>query len=258
MDENGEVLQAVDDHEIAREEVDSEAEVGELDVVEPKTGVTESTTTTTHEDSVTTTSARADEEDTNSDSDSEITTKQFTFVQKLSENETADVAEDSDPIITMSSASSSSSGAGDQVQNLRGVNIVKQPTANENEPSSSSSSSGQAPLQQQQPSSSSSYNLIRTSSSASHQLNVALYIVICLLVFSLIINIILLYVSKMRQQSREKLIITHEICDKSETMPSQRSGLTAKMSSNSEELTECNINLINHNGSATSALDGEQ
>jgi hypothetical protein len=175
------------------------------------------------------------------------------FIQKLKEISSDD---ESDDVAVRSEQQQQ------QVQNLRGVNVIK-PVAAASDDENASASKEVA--QQQPQSSSSSYNLIRsgsvstTATSQSHQLNLALYIVICLLCFSLVINIILLYVSKMRQQqqSREKLIITHEICDKSETMPSQRSGLTAKMSSQSgEELTECNINLINHNGSATS--DGDQ
>ncbi len=108
-------------------------------------------------------------------------------------------------------------------------------------------------------SSPSSYNLLKSSP----QLNVALYIVICLLCFSLVINIILLYISKMKQnhQNRENLIITHEICDKSGTMPSQRSssnGGCSTKTSNSGDLGECNINLIQSNGSATSCIDSDQ
>ena len=108
-------------------------------------------------------------------------------------------------------------------------------------------------------SSPSSYNLLKSSP----QLNVALYIVICLLCFSLVINIILLYISKMKQnqQNRENLIITHEICDKSGTMPSQRSssnGGCSTKTSQSGDLAECNINLIQSNGSATSCIDSDQ
>jgi hypothetical protein len=104
-----------------------------------------------------------------------------------------------------------------------------------------------------QRSTSSSFTLSRSSP----QLNVALYIVICLLCFSLIINIILLYVSKMKQ-NREKLIITHEICSKPlVNTPSQRSGINSTKTSNSDDLGDCNINLINTNGSATSGIDGE-
>ena len=125
-----------------------------------------------------------------------------------------------------------------QIQNLRSLNLMK--------------SNDSSPKVQEM--ASSSYNIVR----ASPKLSVALYIVIGLLCFSLIINVVLLYVSKRKQMHREKLIIRHEICDvKSESMPSQRSGLTSK-NSQSGDLNECNINLINSsNDSATSNLDIE-
>ena len=60
------------------------------------------------------------------------------------------------------------------------------------------------------------------------------------------------------KQSREKLIITHEICSKPlVNTPSQRSGINSTKTSNSDDLGDCNINLINTNGSATSGIDGE-
>jgi hypothetical protein len=131
-----------------------------------------------------------------------------------------------------------------QVHNLRSMNLLR---ANTTE------------TIVQEEAASSSYNLARstTTAASSPKLSVALYIVIALLCFSLIVNIVLLYVSKQKQMSREKLIIRHEICDtKSESStPSQRSGVN----SHSGELHDCNINLINSsNDSATSALDVEQ
>ena len=107
----------------------------------------------------------------------------------------------------------------------------------------------------------SSFNFLRSSSS---QLNVALYIVISLLCFSLIINVVLLYISKLRERQgcasgsgSGKLILTHEIRDKSETMPSQRSINTTKTTNSTGELgADCNINLLNSNGSA-SGIDSD-
>lgn len=87
----------------------------------------------------------------------------------------------------------------------------------------------------------SSTSLVR----ASPQLNVAFYILICLLCFSLVINIILLYISK-KKQSRDKIVITHEIRNKSESVPSQRSALG-----------ECSVNLINSNENTSNGLDLE-
>jgi hypothetical protein len=96
----------------------------------------------------------------------------------------------------------------------------------------------------------SSYNLLRSSP----QLNLALYIVISLLCFSLIINITLLYITKIKQ-NRNKLIISHKICEKIVTTPSQRSASSIK----SSQLVDCNINLINSsNDSATSYVDPDQ
>lgn len=152
------------------------------------------------------------------------------------------------------------------IQNFKAVNLIKTTQlANTNHFNRLIT---QKPEQQQQHhSSSSSFTLSRTSP----QLNVALYIVICLLCFSLVINIILLYVSKMKQ-SREKLIITHEIRGKPDiendfchsqllkplvNTPSQRSGINSTKTSNSDDSGECNLNLINPNGSATSGIDGE-
>lgn len=136
----------------------------------------------------------------------------------------------------------------DQIQNFKAVNVIKSLSSND-------ATSLITPMPVQELSSSSSFTLSR----ASPQLNVALYIVICLLCFSLIINIILLYVSKMKQ-SRDKLIITHEICGKPlVNTPSQRSGIDSTKTCNLDDMGgECNMNLINSNGSATSGIDGEQ
>ena len=82
------------------------------------------------------------------------------------------------------------------------------------------------------------------------QLHISVYIVIGLLCFSLVINIILLYVIKMKPLRNGKLIITHEICEKLETAPSQRSMFTTKNSNSGAEIPDCNINLINSNESA--------
>lgn len=140
-----------------------------------------------------------------------------------------------------------------QIQNFKAINLIKTTEIlGQNEDSRLIT---QKPSFQvdQRATSSSSFTLSRSSP----QLNVALYIVICLLCFSLIINIILLYVSKMKQ-SREKLIITHEICSKPlVNTPSQRSGINSTKTSNSDDLADCNMNLINTNGSATSGIDGE-
>ena len=95
----------------------------------------------------------------------------------------------------------------------------------------------------------------------SPNLNAALYIVICLLGFSLLINMILLYVSKRRHNMRSnKLIIAHEICQsKLSNLPgSQRTGSTSSTTEcGSESVAECNINLITANGSATSGIDSD-
>ena len=163
-----------------------------------------------------------------------VTTEKIEFMQKTSQPLEKDEENGED-------SSTPTDDKDKQVQNFRAVNTgVLAASSTQTIPQLGSSSS--------------SYNLLRSSP----QLNVALYIVICLLCFSLVINIILLYVSKMKQ-SRDKLIITHEICDKTGTAtPSQRSGLTTKTNNSQEGLGECNVNLINANGSATSGIDGEQ
>lgn len=145
------------------------------------------------------------------------------------------------------------------IQNLRSVN------GGENKSSALSSSSNYIETD------STSLNLANRRSSS--KLSLALYVVIGVLFFSLILNIILLVVSKRKHldltrrhhlHHREKLIIRHEICDakSSESMPSQRSVLTSSKNSQigaNELLNECNLNLINSsNDSATSALDMEQ
>ncbi len=139
-----------------------------------------------------------------------------------------------------------------KIQNFKAINSIKTTeTLRQNEENRLITQKPSFQIDQR--STSSSFTLSRSSP----QLNVALYIVICLLCFSLIINIILLYVSKMKQ-SREKLIITHEICSKPlVNTPSQRSGVNSTKTSNSDDLGDCNINLINTNGSATSGIDGE-
>ncbi len=94
--------------------------------------------------------------------------------------------------------------------------------------------------------------------SSSH-LNAALYIVICLLCFSLFINIILLYISKMKHNKSKQLIISHEICDIN-SMPSKRCGSAATKSTSGESCgsNECNLNLINSTGNSTNGLDSDQ
>jgi hypothetical protein len=140
-----------------------------------------------------------------------------------------------------------------QIQNLKASNI---------KPSISTSSSSSSSLEEKSPAlvESSSFNLVK----GSPKLSLALYIVIGLLCFSLVINVALLYLNKLRQRNREKLIIRHEICSVNPNKTgtgtlSQHSGLTnSKMSSNSgADINECN-NLINSSGSATSHLDIEQ
>ena len=156
------------------------------------------------------------------------------------------IAETADGNDETNSAQQTLTDASSQIQNFKAVNVAPK--------SSEVTHSLITPMSRLELSSSSSFTLSR----ASPQLNVALYIVICLLCFSLIINIILLYVSKMKQNSREKLIITHEICGKSlVNTPSQRSGIDSTKTSNSEEIGDCNVNLINSNGSATSGIDSE-
>lgn len=95
------------------------------------------------------------------------------------------------------------------------------------------------------------YNYLRTS-----HLNIALYIVICLLCLSLVINIILLYISKIRysksiSNSNKQLLITHELCNNTSN------GCSTTKSSNSDEIADCNINLINSssNGSTENSTD---
>lgn len=73
---------------------------------------------------------------------------------------------------------------------------------------------------------------------SSPRLNAALYIVVCLLCFSLIINIVLLYVTKMKQKRDSKLVIQHEI--RNDLITAQNSEDTS-----STEQNDCSINLIN-------------
>ena len=91
--------------------------------------------------------------------------------------------------------------------------------------------------------------------SSSH-ISAALYIVICLLCFSLFINIILLYISKMKHIKSKKSLLSHEICDLTSAQ-SNRSG--SNKSASEASTTDCNLNLINNSsgGSATSGLDSE-
>lgn len=143
-------------------------------------------------------------------------------------------------------------------KNLNKIQSFRAVSNNNNSKNNKNQNENELLLTQMSTRSPSTYNLLRSSP----QLNVALYIVICLLCFSLVVNIILLYFSKMKQkqQSRDNnLIITHEICDKiAVCQPSQRSnsGSTTK-TSNSGDLGECNINLIQSNGSATSCIDSD-
>jgi hypothetical protein len=151
------------------------------------------------------------------------------------------------------------SNSNDKQQNLdlnlkkQRILNLKQSKSNENNSSSSSSSlSFDTNAKQINQNLNPSQNLGRSS-----QLNVALYIVVSLLCFSLVINVVLLYVSKMRQD-RNKLIITHEICERTPTIAvaggvSNLSGVLAQKHTSSKTVSnastdlnnECNINLIN-------------
>ncbi len=93
---------------------------------------------------------------------------------------------------------------------------------------------------------------------SSTHLNAALYVVICLLCFSLLINIILLYISKMKHNKSKHLVISHEICDIG-NMPSKRCGSAATKSTSGESCgsNDCNLNLINSSGNSTSGLDSD-
>lgn len=92
---------------------------------------------------------------------------------------------------------------------------------------------------------------------SSKHLNAALYIVICLLCFSLIINIILLYISKIKHNKSKQIIISHEICDINGMTKRGGSATTKSTSESSSESNDCNLNLINSSGSATSGLDSD-
>ena len=111
------------------------------------------------------------------------------------------------------------------------------------------------------------FNLIRSASpsaSSSSYSVVAIWTIIGLLCFSLLINVLLLYVVKERFMSRrsDKLIITHEICGvggageaNALNGSSSNTKTGSSASQRSDDLTECNINLINHSGHNQLDLD---
>ena len=112
-----------------------------------------------------------------------------------------------------------------------------------------------------------SFNLIRSASpsaSSNSYSVVAIWTIIGLLCFSLLINVLLLYVVKERFMSRrsDKLIITHEICGvggageaNALNGSSSNTKTGSSASQRSDDLTECNINLINHSGHNQLDLD---
>lgn len=111
------------------------------------------------------------------------------------------------------------------------------------------------------------FSLIRSASpsaSSSSYSVVAIWTIIGLLCFSLLINVLLLYVVKERFMSRrsDKLIITHEICGvggageaNALNGSSSNTKTGSSASQRSDDLTECNINLINHSGHHQLDLD---
>jgi len=83
-----------------------------------------------------------------------------------------------------------------------------------------------------------SYNYLRST-----HLNVALYVVICLLCFSLIINIILLYISKIKySKNNNKLMVSRENCS------NKGSSISKSSKIDSDEHADFNINLISSQG----------
>ena len=104
----------------------------------------------------------------------------------------------------------------------------------------------------------------------SSYLNVSLYVVISLLCLSLVINIVLLYVSKIRYSKSvcsNKLMLSNDICNsstnKTATIPSQHSGSGSSSSKSSskcvddDEIADCNINLIKSNDYLGNNLDSD-